>query len=269
MEKTKLFLHCDLEGTLWSSGRPCSDTLNFLGWLQTQPAVWNILTNTVSRTPELLARDFQKAGLSLDPRRFVTPFATLDEFLIAKFPGTFRSRANFFFVGSRPQAKRLPRRPFPAPVPDWVIFADWEHPGPRLRTLNKVLDFLLKGSRLAALSPSSYFERGGRPFLDTGSFVRLFEPFLQSEPVFLGKPFVPFLDASRRRFEALASCEVVLGDDVNTDIRMAKAAGIDSILIRRGKYRSGDEERENPTWCAANLGEVREILKKNYGLRSE
>jgi HAD superfamily hydrolase (TIGR01450 family) len=268
VEKTELFLHCDLEGTLWSSGRPFFDTLSFLDWLKTQPVCWNLLTNTVSRTPERLIRDFQKAGLSLEPQCLVTPFTTLDEFLISQFPGQFRSRANFYFIGSLTQVQRLARRPFPASVPEWVIFADWEHPGPRRRTLNTVLDFLLKGSRLAALSPSISYERGGRSFLDTGSFVRLFEPFLQSKPVFLGKPSASFLDASRRRFASRAFREVVLGDDVNTDLRMAKAAGIDSILIRRGKYRQGDEDRERPTWCATDLSEVREILKENYGLRS-
>ncbi|NNM66967.1 MAG: hypothetical protein HKM06_03020, partial [Spirochaetales bacterium] len=103
MKTAELFLHCDLEGTLWSSGKPCSDTPRFLGWIQNQPAVWNILTNTVSRTPEALARDFQKAGVKLDPRRIVTPFATLDDFLITQFPAGSRARANFYFIGSRAQ----------------------------------------------------------------------------------------------------------------------------------------------------------------------
>ncbi len=48
-----------------------------------------------------------------------------------------------------------------------------------------------------------------------------------------------------------AGCEaadaVTIGDDVDSDINGAIAAGLRGILVRTGKYRPGDESRLKPS----------------------
>jgi ribonucleotide monophosphatase NagD (HAD superfamily) len=52
---------------------------------------------------------------------------------------------------------------------------------------------------------------------------------------------------------------VTIGDDVLTDIAGGKELGIETILVKTGKYIEGDEKKIKPDKVINNLEEITEL----------
>ncbi len=262
---SKPFFCFDAEGTLWESGQPVPGSAEFLALAQRQNWPYVVLTNTVSLSPEQLSRKWARKGLKVPAWRFVTPFDALNRFLEQEYPET--KMGDFRWVGSHQQAMRLSRRSLvqqaqqrPEQKPTWVVLGDLESFSWSLEFLNILVNDLRQGARLASLSPSLFYRRAANWQLDTGSFVRLLEPFLAVPPVILGKPNPLVIEVARHRLKATGPACVV-GDDVATDIPLAHSVGAVSLLLRRGKYLPGDETSHVPTWCTTTLEQAGQLLE--------
>ncbi len=167
----------------------------------------------------------------------------------------------FLWVGSTKQKKRLSRYPSKM-KPEWLILGDWESFSWNLEYLNNLVNVLRQGAQLATLSPSLYYVSKSGWRLDTGSLVRLLEPYLETPINVLGKPNPLLIEAARRKLGGHSkSPQIVIGDDASTDIQMALKSETLSVLLRQGKYRPGDEANFPPTWCVKNLVELIPILE--------
>jgi ribonucleotide monophosphatase NagD (HAD superfamily) len=60
--------------------------------------------------------------------------------------------------------------------------------------------------------------------------------------VVLGKPAPAFFEAALKRLDVDAADAFMIGDDIKADVGGAKAAGLNGILVKTGKYRSSDLE---------------------------
>jgi ribonucleotide monophosphatase NagD (HAD superfamily) len=60
----------------------------------------------------------------------------------------------------------------------------------------------------------------------------------------VGKPALPFFRTALERLNVSAAQAAMIGDDLNTDVGGAQAAGIPGILVRTGKFRGEDESGE-------------------------
>ena len=252
-----MFFCFDAEGTLWESGRPVPGAAEFLAFVEVRNWPYVVLTNTVSRDPSQLSQAWARQGLKVPAWRFVTPFDALNRFLEQQFPDR---EGSFRWVGSRHQARRLARQPSPQ-NPNWVILGDIESFSWNLKYLNLLVNDLRQGARLATLSPSLFYAKGSTWRLDTGCFVRLLEPFVDTPPLVLGKPNPLLIEAARHRLGVTGPLCIV-GDDVETDVQLARSVGSASLLLRQGKYKLGDEYRLAPTWCATNLEEAGQFLER-------
>ncbi len=123
--------------------------------------------------------------------------------------------------------------------PDYVVLGDlgddWTY-----AKLNQVLRYLLNGARLIALGMSRYWRADDGPRLDVGPIASAFSYATGQPPIVLGKPAADFfLLATRDLHVDPAQCTMV-GDDIVTDIGGAQAAGMQTILVRTGKFRPQD-----------------------------
>jgi len=113
--------------------------------------------------------------------------------------------------------------------------------------LNRAFRVLNRGAPLVALAANKVFrDADGKLSLDAGAFVTALSFASGVEPVVLGKPSGDFF---RLALDA-AGCDpgeaVMIGDDVESDIGGALAAGIRGILVRTGKYQDGAEKLIDP-----------------------
>ena len=121
-------------------------------------------------------------------------------------------------------------------------------------TLNKAFRLCMEGAPLIAIGHNKYFKKSGEFFLDAGPFVEAIEYACDIEAVITGKPSRDFFNQVLTSIGLEAKEVGLIGDDIYGDISGAKSAGMESRLVRTGKYRDGDEQKVSPT--ATVVGDV-------------
>ena len=98
---------------------------------------------------------------------------------------------------------------------------------------------------------------------DVGSFIAMFEAACARTPVVLGKPQPAMVEGALARLGVSAADTVMVGDRLETDIRMANAAGMASILVMTGVTTSEQvlASGDRSTWTFASLADVRGWLE--------
>lgn len=131
------------------------------------------------------------------------------------------------------------------PAPDAVVLGD---AGPRFGydALNTVFRLIMDGLPLIAMARNRYFKEAEGLSLDLGAFVAALEFASGCHAEITGKPNPAFFLAPLGELGVTPEETVLIGDDVTDDIAGAQACGMQGILVRTGKYRSGDEARINP-----------------------
>lgn len=110
--------------------------------------------------------------------------------------------------------------------------------------LNRAFRQLLGGAELLAIQRNRYWKTQDGLTLDAGPFVAALEYAAGKQAVTVGKPSAAFFEAAARSLGLPASRVLMVGDDVVSDVDGAMAAGLRGALVRTGKFRPGDLERE-------------------------
>jgi HAD superfamily hydrolase (TIGR01458 family) len=122
-------------------------------------------------------------------------------------------------------------------APDALIVGDLDT-GWDFATLNRAFRQLMDGARLVALSRDRYWLAEGGLRLDSGTFVAALEYATGARAELCGKPSEPFYRSASGTLGGLALDEVmVVGDDLWADIDGAGRLGMQTCLVRTGKFR--------------------------------
>lgn len=117
--------------------------------------------------------------------------------------------------------------------------------------MNVAFAKLLSGARLVAIHQGRYFQTQKGLSLGPGPFVKALAYAADIKPesvVVVGKPSRDFFLSALKALDPslLPEEAVMIGDDVRDDVAGAMATGMQAILVRTGKYRSGDEGKISP-----------------------
>jgi HAD superfamily hydrolase (TIGR01458 family) len=127
-----------------------------------------------------------------------------------------------------------------AAEPDIVVLGDmgthFTYP-----LLNHAFRLLMQGLPLMAMARNRYFMEPDGLSLDMGAFVAGLEYSAGVTAEITGKPAPAFFNAALAELGIAPAEAVLIGDDLSDDIGGAQAAGIPGILVRTGKFRSGDD----------------------------
>ena len=103
--------------------------------------------------------------------------------------------------------------------------------------LNRAFAELRAGARLVALHKNAWWQTARGPLLDSGAYVAGLEYAAGVEAEVVGKPTGAYFEAALAGLGADPEETVMVGDDVDSDVGGAKAAGLGAILVRTGKFR--------------------------------
>ena len=103
--------------------------------------------------------------------------------------------------------------------------------------LNRAFAELEAGARLVCLHRNRWWQTSRGPMLDAGAFVVGLEYAAGVEAEVVGKPSRAYFEAALAELGAAADEAVMVGDDVESDVGGAKAAGLRGVLVRTGKFR--------------------------------
>jgi HAD superfamily hydrolase (TIGR01458 family) len=228
----------DISGTVveGSSGPPLPGAVAAVQRIAEQLPV-RFVTNVTSQPFAKLAEHLRGLGLLQDPAALFTPVTTARHVLRGE-------RGAGILLADGPVREDL----------DWfredpdgpsVLVATEGH-DLRVRDLQPAFRRLLEGAELYALQRNRYFRRGDELWTDVGPLAALLA-YAADKPIqVFGKPSELLFDSIAREAGVSRDRLLMVGDDAEFDVAATGALGLHSVLVRTGKYRSGDEERVDP-----------------------
>lgn len=231
----------DLGGVFYDGTGLLPGALEALARLRASGLVLRFVTNTTRQSRVSLLRELAGRGITMSEDELLTPAAAAHHLLRAR--------------GLRPLLLIHPDLEpdfagLDTAAPNAVVVGDaGEHFS--YAKLNQAFRLLHRGAPLLALGRNRYFQDADGLSLDAGPFVAALEYAAGVKAELLGKP-APALFATAMHFPACQPAEaVMIGDDVESDVNGAIAAGLRGILVKTGKYRPGDEAHLEPGGAVA------------------
>jgi HAD superfamily hydrolase (TIGR01458 family) len=223
----------DIGGVLLDGDRPMPGACEALERLRAARLPFLLLTNTTRTARAALWARLDAAGLGVRLDQLLTPSVLARAWLAH---GQYRPML-LVHPGLRADFEALDET-----QPNAVVVGD-AGDGFSYTALNAAFRLLMRGAPLLSLSGSRYFREGGELFLDAGPFVHLLEAASGCEALQLGKPGAAFFAHAVERLGVRAQNVLMIGDDVESDVCGAVAAGLQATLVQTGKYHAGDEGR--------------------------
>lgn len=250
----------DIDGTLYVGDEPVPGAPAAVRALRRRGVPLRYLTNTTRFSRAELADRLRRMGFPAgDDELFTAPVAAAawlgDQGIrrIALYvpDSTLEDFRHFDVVSERPEA-----------VVVGDLGAAWTFP-----RLNAAFRQLLDGARLVALQRNRYWRTAEGLTLDAGAFVAALEYGANVQATVVGKPSREFFRLAAASLPPRAGPAMVVGDDVETDIAGARAAGLLTCLVRTGKYRpdASDEENAHPDMVLDSAAELAALFVEQGG----
>lgn len=229
-------LFFDISGVLLDGPNPIPNAVKTLNLIKQKEIPFRLLTNTSRQTSDMLLKQLNDSGLGVAKDTIYTaplaakdyiqthglrPYCLIHPNLIAEFSDLDQSDPNAVVIGDAAD--------------------DFNY-----ETLNKAFRLCMGGSTLVAIGHNKYFKKTGEFFLDAGPFVEAIEYACDIEAIITGKPSKDFFKQVLNSIELQANEVALIGDDIYGDISGAESVGLESRLVRTGKYRTGDEQKISP-----------------------
>jgi len=247
----------DLDGTLYEGSRAVPGAAGAVRALRGDGLALRFATNTDSVPPPALAARLAELGIEAAPEELVTPVAVAAQ-LLASTPG-----ARALAVAS-PSVRAVWRRWLAGPDEPvtHVLVADPSY-GATYDELDRAFRALCDGAELVATQVGRVARRDDGEHLDTGGWVRLLEYAAGVRARVLGKPSPEFFGLALAVLGRAPASALVVGDDLESDVAGAKAAGAAAVLVRTGKgARPQPGATVTPDAVVDSVADLPELLRR-------
>lgn len=121
--------------------------------------------------------------------------------------------------------------------PDFIVMGDTGGEGYSPAALRDIFLPVMDGAILLALHKNRFWQKPDGLHLDLGPFVAAIEYATGKQATILGKPSGDFFLGACSAIGVLPQQALMVGDDIESDIGGARAAGLHTALVQTGKYR--------------------------------
>jgi len=131
--------------------------------------------------------------------------------------------------------------------------------------LNSLFKKILTGTEIVAMHKNKYWHSGNGLTLDLGAFVTALEFATEKEAVVIGKPNPHLFQLAVKPWGLPFKSIFMVGDDIGGDIGGANNVGMQSILVKTGKYRQESLKRSEitPNFIINSVADLPELLQLN------
>ncbi len=221
----------DIDGTLYVGEEPLVGAEEAVRRLEEQGVELRYLTNTTRFSRRELAERLRAMGFpTRDSQLFTAPVAAA-----AWLRREGIARVALYVPDSTLDDFRSFEHVAPGEPADAVVVGDLGEAWTFSR-MNAAFRQLLGGARLVALQRNRYWRTPDGLTIDAGAFVAALEYAAEVQATVVGKPSAEFFRLAADSLPANAHPAVV-GDDIETDIAGGAAAGLETVLVRTGKFR--------------------------------
>ncbi len=246
----------DLDGVVYSHDKLIAGAAETLQSLRSSKIPFRFLTNTTIDSRDSLVAKLNGLGISVGPEEI---FSTC---VVAAHWARKQGWSKLHLL-----LPEEPKRDFSgfetsAAEPDAVIVGDLGD-GFTFDILNQAFRMLKAGAKLVALQKNRFWMTTGGLSLDAGPFVTALEYAAQTTATVIGKPSQEYFQAALADLALPAASVAMIGDDVDTDIAGAKKLGLQTVLVKTGKYR-GERLRHGrirPDWVLESIRDLSSLLQ--------
>lgn len=245
----------DLDGVFYVGGDRVPGAVATIRWLHDARVPHLFVTNTTSRPRKALVQKLRGFGFVVSEEEILTPAVAA--------AGWLRQQNLHRLAAYVPNATleefqdfELVERTSSEPV-DAVVVGDlgkaWD-----FTTLNHAFNQLMQVPQphLVALGMTRFWRADDGLRLDTAPFVMALSHASGAVPVVLGKPAPAFFMSAVELLGARPDQTVMVGDDLDADVRGAQEAGLLGVLVRTGKYRADETPEVQPDAVLDSIAEL-------------
>lgn len=215
------------------------EALDAVKYCQEHNIPFLFLTNNAMRTPEENVKHMEKMGYTgLKPEQFYNSAMASAAYVRKNYPGN-----KAFYIGRPAVKKALKAEGFEITDtdPDFVFVgldeeADFE-------TYSHALQHLLNGARLIGTNKDRILARPEGFELGNGSIVAMFEYAAGQKSPDIAKPARPILDLCLEHYHLKPEDVVLIGDNLETDIRLGYDNGVETVFVQTGVHHEEDIEK--------------------------
>ena len=253
----------DMDGVLFHGMNPIDGAIDFMQTIEHIPHVF--ITNNPIRLPESMADKMAEIGFKRPDEKLIITAGEATAAWLAQQKPEFR----FFAIGADGLHKSLQKYGYEdKDQADYVVVGEGE--GLDYASLTTGINLILKqGAQLICTNPDTSvdaFYRGKRAILPgAGALVAPFITATGKQPVTIGKPKPLLYEIALQELQVQADSCLMIGDRPDTDILGAQQLGIQTALVRTGRFAPGEKLPDiisAPDWDVENLMQ----LKKSLGL---
>lgn len=234
----------DIDGTIYRRNTLVTGAAEFVERLRQNQIQIRFYTNRAARLPSDIAEQLTRLlGYSVNPEHVLTSALVTARQLVTK---------RVFCVGEPALKKALEDAgaELVDESPDAVVVGytyklDLSPDG----NIGKAVRFIQQGAEFIATNPDQFVIEDGLRATTCGAVIAPIQTTTGKAPTIYGKPKPAGALLALAQMSVAAEQTLFVGDNINTDIACAKAAGIPSVLILSGVTKREEVEQSNqPRW---------------------
>jgi HAD superfamily hydrolase (TIGR01458 family) len=246
----------DLDGVLYVGDEPVAGAHAAVGALRDRGLALRFVTNTTTRSRADTIDKLGRLGFAVGEPEVVTPAA------LAVAHCRERGHRRVALIMADAVKRDFAGLDEVGAHADAVIVGDLGE-GFAYAPLNLAFRLVMDGAELIALQKNRFWMTPDGLSLDAGPFVAALEYATGQDAFVVGKPAAGFFASVLAGLGVGAGEAVMVGDDVESDVGGALAAGLRGVLVRTGKFRE-DRLRASgvrPTAIVDAIGDVPALLE--------
>jgi HAD superfamily hydrolase (TIGR01458 family) len=233
----------DIDGVLSVSWEPIDGAVATLRWLRDHRVPFRLITNTTTHTRDALAATLRAAGFAVDADDIITAVVATASYLRHAHP-----EARVFLLSDGDARDDLDGitlvgRDDPADV----VVVGGASDDFTYATINHIFRLLMGGAALVGMHRNMFWRTTRGLELDGGAYIAGLEEATGVRATICGKPAPAYFEAALELLGVPPSRAAMVGDDVVNDVLAAQAIGLTGVLVRTGKFRDADLERDDGT----------------------
>ena len=225
----------DMDGVLLYGDQAIPGAKEFIERLREKDYKFLVLTNNSRYTPSDLQHRMNDAGIEIEAQHFFSSAMATAHFVSSQKP---RGRA--FVLGGTGlyQALNEAGYSFTDYRPDFVILGEMEsYP---YEKIVRACQLIMQGVPFIATNPDSSGPGEGGIVPACGAVAALIEEASGYAPYFVGKPNPLILRLALRYIDEHSESTIMVGDRMDTDVKVGLESGLETILVLSGVTKRED-----------------------------
>ena len=224
---------CDIGGVLYVGDTPIDGAIEAVARIKKHYKI-RFLTNTTQKTSSQVVSKLQGMGFDISADEVITALDVTKMFLEKEMSSAeflLTDDAKDFFSDLQDYPKK------------YVVVGDAQE-NFTYKNLNNAFRALMEDAKLLAIAKNRYFkDSDDKLSMDAGCFVTALEYGSGQKASLIGKPSRDFYHLACEDIGVSPSECIMIGVDIESDIKGAQDAGLQAVLVQSGKYAKGDLER--------------------------